>query len=146
MEKAKRISMKEFDEVIKTIYEEKPFKMYFHGCNKDSADFIVKNAHSNFNIMRNSIASTVVNGGTIKTDYYERLKNYRFKDSNANLVIIMPDAIKIDKYCGAIEGQVGVTLGYANNIELDYAIMATNETINNRPMSYQDANNCFIFT
>lgn len=126
-----RMPMEKFNELMQFINSERPFKMYIHGCPKENAEAITNDPQNDFKFNRGSIASTVVNGGTINTDYHDRFKSYKYYNSDANLVLIMPDAISIKLYCGAIEGQVGITTGYTNPIELDYTISATNKVMTN---------------
>ena len=143
-----RMPMAEFNEFIQAVYHDRPFYMYFHGCPKSNAEYMVNNNHSSFKIFdRNSIASTVVNGGRVTSDYHSRLKDYVYGGTDSNLVLIMPDAIRIDRYCGAIEGQLGITRGYGNHIELDYNIMAVNQVIDNKEVQspmLDEAKNCLI--
>lgn len=143
-----RMPMAKFNEFIQKVYNDRPFSMYFHGCDKDNSEFMVNNPHSSFRIFeRNSIASTVVNGGRVTTDYHARLQEYVYSNTNSNLVLIMPDSISIERYCGAVEGQVGVTTGYANHIELDYTIMAVTQVLNGKEVQtpyLEEAKNCLI--
>lgn len=127
--------MQEFDELIQVVNNNRPFRMYIHGCDKDSAQFMMDTPKSRFHIFeRDSIASTVANCGTVKTDYQGRFRDYQYWDKDANLILIMPDAISIEQYCGAIHGQRGVTRGYGNHIELDYTLMAAVHVINGEPI------------
>ena len=144
-----RMSMKDFDALMQSIYPERPFRMYLHGCPKENCEYMVNDPSNNFYINRdrNSIASTVANGGTVRTDYHARFQGYKYSDTDSNLVLIMPDVISIERYCGAIEGQLGVTRGYANHLELDYTIMATNQIMNGRIIDMphlSEANNCLV--
>lgn len=148
MENSIRMPMAKFNEFIQEIYKNRPFSMYFHGCDKSNSEFMVNNPQSSFRIFdRNSIASTVVNGGRVTTDYHARLQEYVYSNTNSNLVLIMPDAIGIERYCGAVEGQIGVTTGYANHIELDYTIMAVIQILNNKIQEtphLDEAKNCLV--
>lgn len=158
----KKVSMEQLDDLLKSIYygesdagvEGRPFSMYLHGCDKENAEFMTKTPESKFHIERDSIASTVVNGGrpsaTVPAggkDYRNCMEDYSFAGKGANLVLIMPDRIAIDRYCGAVDGQRGVTRGYGNHIELDYLFMAgtqiLDKTIKESPR-LTDIKNCFI--
>ena len=158
----KKISMEQLDDLLKSIYygdkesgiEGRPFGMYLHGCDKENAEFLTSNPLSKFHVERNSIASTVVNGGrptvTVPTggiDYKQGMDEYVFAGKDANLVLIMPDRIAIDRYCGAAEGQLGVTRGYGKHIELDYLLMAGTQIIDRdikESPTLQEVKNCFI--
>jgi hypothetical protein len=125
--------MDKFDELIQAVNKNRPFRMYLHGCKPETANLFVNGADLNVYYNRDSLASTAVNGGTVNTDYQNRFKSYTFTESaSANVVMIMPDAICIDQYCGAIEGQVGVTRGYGNHNEQDYTFMATSSVLSGK--------------
>ena len=142
-----RIPMDKFDELIQVVNKNRPFRMYLHGCKPETADLFVNGANLNVYYNRDSLASTAVNGGTVNTDYQSRFQSYTFTEAaSANVVMIMPDAICIDQYCGAIEGQANVTRGYGNHNEQDYNFMAASAVLSGKESNghLSEINNALI--
>lgn len=123
----KRISMQEFDELMKRINNSRPFKMYIHNTTNEAGNNFVNGENLNINEGRNCASSTVVNGGLITDNYPYKFENYDHIHGNANAIIIMPNELTISGYAGAPLGNNATSKGYYNHIYLDFLIAGVNK-------------------
>ena len=133
----KRISESQLNELLQELNEIRPFKTYLHGCSVEAATNIIEkgqhfggmNENSDATMRRSSISSTVVYGGTANDAVLDLLHDYKHAGSTKTLIMIMPNAISVDNYAGAIEGQNDIGTNNNNHIYLDYSIIGYNKAV-----------------
>ena len=136
----KGITMQQFDEWLKQIDSVRSFKMYIHNTSRAVGNQLVAGEAIEIRSGRNCMSSTVVNGGRMDQGYLEKFRLYQHLDGQANVILIMPDEIAIEHYCGSPKGNDGANKGHFNHIQLDNTVAGFNYAVqqqNNKRLSLE---------